>query len=49
MDSLDTLLKIAIRETTKGCPRGGGDILRTKPAKSAGVVTAAVQPSAAVT
>ena len=45
MGSLDTLFEIAIRVTTKGCPRGGGGIPRTK---SAGVVTAAVQPSAAV-
>ena len=50
MGSLDTLHEIAIRETTKGCPRGGGAgaSQELSPAKSAGVVTAAAQPSAAV-
>ena len=49
MGSWATLLEIAIQETTKGCPRGVGASQELSPTKSAGVVAAAVQPSAAVT
>ena len=49
MGSQATLLEIAIQKTTKGCPRGGGASQELSPTKSAGVVAAAIQPSAAVT
>ena len=42
------LLEIVIRETTKGYPRGVGASQELSHIKSAGVVTTAFQPSAAV-